>query len=253
MYNTISDSIIIGKKVVFLPSCHSTNAIAAELVHNLVFENGTIVITNNQTQGKGQRGTIWLTEPGLNLTFTILLRKYALAVSDQFLLSQAVALGIVEYIKNRGIEAFIKWPNDIYVSSKKIGGTLIENSIQGVNISSSLIGIGLNMNQTIFPYPYATSLSLEIGAILELGDEFEKLVKSIDNYLNILLLGDYRQIKAQYLENLLGLGEEREFRIGTVTTMGTIVGISNWGKLLFKSTDSLKILEFDIKEIEWIW
>ncbi len=253
MYNSISNSVIIGKKVVFLPSCHSTNAIAAELVHSSVFENGTVVITNRQTHGRGQRGTIWTSGAGLNLTFSILLRPQNLAVSNQFLLSQSVACGILKYILSKNRDAYIKWPNDIYIGDKKVCGTLIENSIQGANIATSIVGVGLNVNQEVFEFPRTTSLSNVLGHTLDLETEFIELIKNIDYFLDLLFRKDYQQIHTVYLKYLLGLGQMRNFKIGTTIVQGEIVGISDWGKLRFQPATNNKIIEFDIKEIEWIW
>lgn len=239
--------------MVFLPSCHSTNAIAADLVHDLVFENGTIVITNQQTNGRGQRGTVWDSGNGENLTFSILLRRLNLAVTNQFVLSQTVALGIIKYIKSKNIDALIKWPNDIYISDKKVCGTLIENSIQGSRITTSIVGVGLNVNQIVFEHASATSLTVVKGHTLDLTIEFNQLVKSMDYYFDLLFRDEYQQIQLTYLKYLLGLGELRKFRIGSSIVHGKIVGISDWGKLRFQPSNDLKILEFDIKEIEWIW
>ncbi len=253
MYNPISKSIIIGKKVVYLPSCHSTNAIAAELVRNAVFENGTVVITNEQTQGRGQRGTTWVSGSGLNLTFSIILRPVDLSVADQFIISQTVAIAVVKYLQGYGQVASIKWPNDIYVGDKKICGTLIENSIQGTKISTSVIGIGLNINQLNFDQFRGTSLALALNHGLNLPDEFSGLVGLLDHYFDLLFNGEHELIRTMYLDSLLGLGVLKQFRMGTEIVYGTITGISKWGRLCFRPHNHLEIKEFDIKEIEWIW
>jgi BirA family transcriptional regulator, biotin operon repressor / biotin---[acetyl-CoA-carboxylase] ligase len=115
-----------------------------------------------QTAGRGQRGNKWEGAKNMNLTFTILFKPHFLPPSKQFLISEISAIGICRYLKNKGVEATIKWPNDIYVGDKKICGMLIEHSISGEGISYSISGIGINLNQRIFnsDAPNPTSLSL---------------------------------------------------------------------------------------------
>lgn len=118
-------------------------------------ENGEIpamcfVAARSQTAGRGQRGNSWEAEPGKNLTFSFRFKPEELLPSRQFIISQAVALAMVEGLKQFGILGAVKWPNDIYVGNMKIAGILIENQIMGSSIQSSLIGIGLNVNQTEF-------------------------------------------------------------------------------------------------------
>lgn len=117
-------------------------------------ESGTVVTAHRQSAGRGQRGNSWEAEPGKNLTFSILLRPYRLPANSQFTLSEAVAVSVAETIAEMlppdAPEVEVKWPNDIYIGDKKICGILIENTLSGKNISYSIIGIGINVNQTAF-------------------------------------------------------------------------------------------------------
>lgn len=133
--------------------CGSTSAVLAAMTDAPA---GTVVVTDCQTAGRGQRGNTWEAEPGKNLTFSILLRPVAFHAARQFELSMLVALAVADVVDRRfmhvGIaeRTTVKWPNDIYVGDKKICGTLIENKLSGKNIERSIAGIGLDVNQLVF-------------------------------------------------------------------------------------------------------
>ena len=125
--------------------------------------HGSVWVADFQTAGRGQRGNKWESKAAENLTFTILLRPAFLHPSQQFLISQIASLGVLRYLNSKGLEAKIKWPNDIYIGNRKICGMLIENSISADKMSASIVGIGLNLNQREFSSdaPNPTSLLLE--------------------------------------------------------------------------------------------
>ena len=126
---------------------------------------GLVVFSENQTDGKGQRGNSWITERGKNLTFSLFL-KPSILISTQFVLSKIVSLSIVDFLMEMGVkDVKIKWPNDIYCGDKKIAGILIENTISEGKINNCIVGIGLNVNQVNFDSSIqnATSLKLELG------------------------------------------------------------------------------------------
>ncbi|PWJ58244.1 BirA family biotin operon repressor/biotin-[acetyl-CoA-carboxylase] ligase [Dyadobacter jejuensis] len=252
MYNSISNTGIIGKKVVYLPSCHSTNDIAAELVHQKAFEEGTVVITDNQTGGRGQRGTNWSSVTGMNLTFSILLKPKGVPIMEQFLLSQTVAIGLVTGLKELGLVATIKWPNDIYIGDRKICGTLIENSIQGGGIASTIAGIGLNVNQLDFGAIRATSLALLSGKKWSLQQVFEVLLIAIDKALLRLYAGEVDAIRSLYRDKLLGMNEIRGFKVQGQLMQATVVGVTAQGRLLLRTLQG-SVLEMDLKELQWLW
>lgn len=133
-------------KLRLIDSCASTNsAIDRGAPH------GFALMTRRQTAGRGQRGNSWEAEPGQNITLSLMLRPEELKASRQFEVSEAVALGVVDLLDGLGIDRVsVKWPNDIYVADMKICGILIENSLSGMNIASSVAGIGLNVNQREF-------------------------------------------------------------------------------------------------------
>ena len=254
MYNSIYDTLIIGKKVIYLPSCHSTNDIAAELVRSGVTMEGAVVITDDQTKGRGQRGTTWLSQPRSNLTMSVILTPTFLSIQDQFLISQAMALGISSYLSNYSDEVKIKWPNDIYIGHKKICGTLIENSIQGSRLASAVVGMGININQTDFSNPRATSLAKESGKEFLLTDEFYQLIQHLDAwYFKLKSTRNNQEIRQAYLEKLLGYNELCLFRYQNEILSGTVTGITDIGKLCVRFENQPAAKELDLKEVEWIW
>lgn len=132
----------------WIDECDSTNS----YVRNLMAENdaGVIVAARSQTAGRGQKGNSWEAEPGKNLTFSAAWTPRKFAARDQFSISEAVALAVVDLLAWIGVDAKVKWPNDIYVGDRKICGILIEHSVMGMDISGTVAGVGININQREF-------------------------------------------------------------------------------------------------------
>ncbi|MCF0060850.1 biotin--[acetyl-CoA-carboxylase] ligase [Dyadobacter chenwenxiniae] len=253
MYNSIQDTLIIGKKVIYLPTCHSTNDIAAEIVHAGLFDEGTIVITDNQVKGRGQRGTEWVANPGQNLTFSVILTPVFLPVADQFLLSQIVALAIRAYVNKYVPDVKVKWPNDIHANGKKVCGVLIENAIQGSKISTSIIGIGINVNQQSFTNAQATSIGKETGEQYTLGEEFHKVLRCLDMfYADLKLKISHDRIRTDYLSNLYGYNQSITFRHQNRILTGTVDKVTQQGKLIMQLLSETGTIEVGLKEIEWL-
>ena len=131
----------------------------------------TVYAARFQTAGRGQQGNRWESRAGENLMFSILLKPDFLPASDQFILSQIVALGLLDYLQSRGLTATIKWPNDIYAGDRKICGTLIETGLADKRVSWAVTGIGLNVNQQVFDpsLPNPTSMTLETAELPNRG------------------------------------------------------------------------------------
>lgn len=137
-------------KQIYLSSVHSTNAWMQEHVKQQAWEEGTLVYTSYQTNGRGQLTNTWESEAGKNILMSMFFAPHWLPVKEQFVLSQAVALGVVDFLSHYAHGFQIKWPNDIYWSDKKIAGILIEQNLSGAVIASSVVGIGININQQQF-------------------------------------------------------------------------------------------------------
>ena len=165
MHKFFAKTQFLGKKVVFLPECHSTNEEAQSLLNDQLIE-GTTIITTNQKKGKGQRGNVWESEPGQNATFSTILKPKFISPANQFLLHLISSLAIHDALfPILGKKMKIKWPNDIYYNDFKICGVLIENTIRGNRIEYAIIGIGININQTNFEHPNISSLKMRISLV----------------------------------------------------------------------------------------
>lgn len=210
---------------------------------------GDLVITSEQTEGKGQRGNSWEAEPHQNLTFSLILKPGFLMASEQFNLNMAVSTGIVDYLKTINKHFQTKWPNDIYHEEKKLGGILIQNNLKGQFLDFSIIGVGLNINQKNFISPKATSLSLLEKTEFSLTEVLAQICLSIEARYLQLKKGNIKSLKNAYLNNLLGLNEKRLFK-SDKTFEGTIIDISPQGKLII-ATDSGNN-EFDLKEVTFL-
>jgi BirA family biotin operon repressor/biotin-[acetyl-CoA-carboxylase] ligase len=178
----------------------STNSEAVRQLADL--DNLSVIATKKQTEGKGQGEHIWLSEEGMNLTFSIIL-KYAdyplykrIQACDQAIISHITALSIIKFLEEKGIKAKIKLPNDIYVNNNKICGILIRHSIKGNELANTVIGIGININQTIFDpsLPNPTSLALETGKTYEIEKQLEEYLAAFNKYLMYLNPMDYSKI-----------------------------------------------------------
>jgi BirA family transcriptional regulator, biotin operon repressor / biotin---[acetyl-CoA-carboxylase] ligase len=252
LYNIQPNSLFVGKNTIYLPTCHSTNTLAAQMIQNQVVADGTIVITSNQTAGRGQRGNTWLTLPGQNITASFILKPTFLTATEQFNLNIAVSLAVHEFLsKYIQDDLCVKWPNDIYIKNQKLGGILIENVLSGVRISHSVIGIGMNINQTEFENNNATSLrniypktEFDIEKLVaELSESLEK------NYLE-LKNGYANRQKERYLRILYRYQEQHEFEKDETRFLGTIIGVKEDGRLAVESGGELQFLDF--KEIRFV-
>lgn len=250
MYKSKSKTLFIGKKLLYLPTCQSTNDEAADLLRLGEGLEGTVVITDYQTAGRGQRGNQWLAQAGENFTLSLILRPNFLLVTQQFYLNIAISLGIHEFFASFLDEHLkIKWPNDLYFENQKLGGVLIENTIQRGRIESTVIGMGLNINQIEFEHSRATSLrrlTLKSYALDELLPDL--LVHLEKNYL-LLRNGHYGLLKMRYLQHLFRYQEIHLFRRGDVSFRGMIVGVTDTGLLAVQIDNRLEY--FDFKEISY--
>lgn len=170
----------MGKKydIIWYDSIDSTNLEAKRTIRSL--DNMSVIAALCQFDGKGQGDHIWLTEPGLNLTFTIVL-KYAsqFPAAEQKRISDLSAESVADYLKSHGIDAWIKAPNDLWVGERKICGMLINHGICGENLSWSILGIGININQEVFPpeLPNPVSLSMLTGKKYDIKKELESFLE----------------------------------------------------------------------------
>ena len=192
--------------IIKIESVNSTNAFLKELAHEQVIEEGTVVVTRNQTAGRGQRGNSWESEAGKNITCSILLYPSFLPLQHFFLLSEAVSLGVKETLDAYTDGIAVKWPNDVYHNESKIAGILIENELSGNRYNLSVVGIGLNINQERFlsDAPNPVSLKQITGKNYDTEAILKELVK------NVLYI--YEQLKTEDFENLIRMYHEALYR-----------------------------------------
>lgn len=236
--------------IIRINETQSTNDFLNNLSKKQNLENKTILITDIQTKGKGQQNNYWESEPYKNLTFSIFYKNLNIEIQKQFYISMAVSLGIIDFLNSLKIKAKIKWPNDIYVENKKICGILIENNILKNKIQSSITGIGLNVNQTVFLKTTKNPTSLKLIKNQEFNTDglLDKLIENIDNKFIFLLKKDFAFLKENYLNNLYLLNKIHTFTIGNKKITAKIIDIEENGKLIIQDNNNVTSKYF-FKEI----
>ncbi len=219
-------------------------------------DEGTVVRAIEQTAGKGQPGNHWESEAKKNITMSLLLRPEFLSIVDHFYISIAISLGITDYLNSKDINGVcIKWPNDIYVDSNKICGILIENSIIGHTIDSSIIGIGLNINQKIFlsNAPHPISLTNITGETYDVQSELNLLCNYLFRRYAMLANGGQEKLKEEYIARLYRYNKMAEYKLPSADTIfkAKIIGVAPEGRLIMES-DSGNIMKFAFKEVIFV-
>ena len=251
MYKIFEEIQFIGKQLIFLPKCRSTNDMAADMLKKGILKEGGIVITNHQYEGRGQRGNAWLSGENKNLTFSLVLKPHFISPSESFVINILVSVAIINVLKRLDKSSFkIKWPNDIMYKEYKLGGILIENTIQGSKIENSIVGIGINVNQKSFDNQLnATSLSQNFYRSFELNKLLNEIIKEIEKQFLILKSGKEEVLRSIYLDNLYWLNENHTFQ-SSVVFNGIITGIDQIGRLEVKTDNGLE--KFNFKEIIYL-
>ena len=229
----------------------STNNYAMGLVHAGVAQHGTVVFAHHQNKGKGQRGKSWETEPGANLSFSIILHPHFLLATQMFQLLAVTALSVRQELEKLiGDEAKIKWPNDLYWRDRKTGGILIENVLRGTQWQWAVVGIGINVNQTTFG---TLRNPVSIKQITGKETAVKELAKAIHiNLLNSLLNLEkegFEQFFQQYNQHLYNCGEQVQLKKGNRSFITTIKGVNKQGQLQ-TGVDTEEC--FDFGEVEWV-
>jgi len=217
-------------------SLTSTSSFLSDLLKHQELEEGTVVIADYQDAGRGQGEHSWESAHGENLLMSFLLFPAFLSASRQFHLNRAASLALCDALEILGVDCLIKWPNDILTARGKIAGILIEHSITAGNISRTIAGIGLNLNQTVFtsfPIP-ASSLKLETGNHTDVGELGELVETSLMNRYLALKDGKTDQLEKDYLDRMFKAGVPSVFRAGEEVFEATIVGVNNYGELLLE-------------------
>lgn len=236
-----------GRKLIHLDSVDSTNNYVANLVKEQGLSSGTVIMADHQFAGKGQRDAEWQSLAGMNITLSIYLDDVNLSVNRQFRITQLISLGIHEFLKQQSIESEIKWPNDVYVNGVKIGGILIESHISGKEIKSSIIGIGLNVNQKDFGSINATSMSLESGKQYILNELYFSFIHVMNGVWE-KYWADINLDK-RYLNSLYRIDVRSSYTDKNGEFEGVITGVSSEGKLRMER--GAETIEYSLKEISF--
>lgn len=249
-------TLFFGKPFIYLPECLSTNEYALQMLSDKNAEralfDGTLIITDNQTAGKGQAGNTWDTNPNENITLSLVLKPHFLDANEQFWLNMVVALGIFDFVSSKINNLVkIKWSNDIFIADKKVGGILIQNILSGKNINYSIIGIGLNINQLNFNIPAATSLLLASADANTYNVRVcvEELLSYLEKRYFQLKENKKALIKFEYLQNMYRYQEKAMFEDVEGTFEGEIIGVDEIGKLCIKKNNRLQYYHF--KEVKF--
>ena len=253
MYKIYPKTLFLGQIIQYLPSCQSTNDEASALIAHTDPAEGLLVITDNQTAGRGQRGNQWEATAGQNLTFSLILKPSFLTASEQFWLNIAISLGIYDTLHPLiGNALRIKWPNDIYVDNQKVGGILIENTLHGYGIAWSVVGAGLNVNQTEFGYSTATSLQNQAPLPLgyDLSGLLSRLCETVEQRYLQLRSGQRDVLKINYLQILYRYQEEHTFESEGHYFNGAIIGIDATGRLAISVNGQVRY--FGFKEVAFL-
>lgn len=249
MYKIPANTLFMSQTLVYMPECHSTNLEAIRLLqNNTQVAEGTTLVTDHQIAGRGQRGSTWESEAGKNLTFSIVLKPTFLHPKDQFKLNMAVSLGLYDYLTSQVSDVKIKWPNDMMLGDQKTCGMLIENQISGQQLQSSIVGVGLNVNQQTFSLPSATSMAIRKGQSFVLNDALAELLQWIE--ARYLQLRSHIDLKEEYVNALYAKGEKRNFKSGDEVFEGVITGIDSVGLLEVEVSRAKRY--FDLKEIKFL-
>jgi len=239
--------------IVKLHTTTSTNSYLKNWLNENTPENFMVVVADEQTEARGQRGTQWFSEKGKNLTFSMFVELRQFPLRRHFEINQAVSVGLFTAIKKYLPDLEIKWPNDILSDSKKIAGILIENTVSKKMVKHSIVGIGLNVNQTEFPatIPNASSLKILSDRFLDLDVLLQEIIDSIKEQFILLKNNMGKDLNHTYLKYLYLYNQETTFIDSKHREfVGKIIGLTESGRLQIAMRNS-EIRDFGYKEISF--
>jgi len=241
-------------KLIKLDAIDSTNDFLKALSASQELENFTVVTAENQTKGKGQMGAVWNSEKSKNLIMSVFVKDLLLNVEAIYLLNIATSLAIIQVLKDQKINHLkIKWPNDIMSGNFKLAGILIENSFKSDGSITSIIGVGLNVNQTNFEnLPKASSMAVVSNSYFDKDQLVELIVNQLKE--NMKLIGSHSQkLWAEYMDLLFKKGIPMPFVSGNNKPfMGIIDSVTKQGKLTVLHEDD-SLVDYGLKEIQLLY
>ena len=250
------NTLFIGRHVIALHEIPSTNTYAMELLKEGGLTEGTLIRAEIQSRGRGQYGNSWQSEPGKNLTFSLVIHPVFLGTAQQFYLSKISSLAILgmltEFLPASQYDIQIKWPNDILVNGEKIAGILIENVLQANALQSAVIGVGINVNQEQFEplKRKAVSMAALLKKEVDLSLALERFCKHFEALYLSLRQGRLQQINTQYLHNLYLYEKWANFTAKDETLHAKIRGVEEGGLLVLETESGIR--HFNFKELEFL-
>ena len=242
-------------KIFHFDEINSTNVWLYDKMAENADISDMVAVAAHQTAGRGMDKNRWESEAGKNLLFSIALNVKFLEAENQFKISQAVSVAIVEtlsqYVDNQ--QLFIKWPNDIYFGDKKLVGMLIQNTIEGQMMGTTIIGIGLNVNQLQFSkdIPNPISLKMITGKDFDLENLLNSLITNIKNAVESLRSEKNREdINSKYISKLYRYQKWAEFVYQNQVKTLIITGFDKYGRLLLHDKEGAEIV-CDVKELQF--
>ena len=235
-----------------LQSVTSTNEIAARLVEAGDAVEWTVVVAREQTAGRGQHTNRWVSDPGKNLTCTAILRPAFIDAMDQFRIAKLVCLAVADVLEEYGLDSRIKWPNDVYSGEGKIAGVLIRNTLSENSVETTIVGIGLNVNQTDFP-----AFPVPPASIRSLTGEEREVEEVLDHLLDSLRMRyaqartDGKTTDTEYLSRLYRLGIWADYAVDGARFTGRIAGVDPSGWLQVEGQDG-EVQTYRFKEIRYV-
>ncbi len=245
----------IGKNIIKINDVDSTNKFLVDISKLGKIKEGTVIFARHQYSGKGQGDNFWESEADKNLTISIIIYPYFLQAKKQFLLNKVVSLAVYDYVKTvlKNYKISIKWPNDVYIGKKKVAGILINNYIRGDKFVYSIVGIGLNINQTVFKSnaPNPISLKNVTDRDFDVRKCLNDLLLFIENRYSQLKDRKENIINYDYINSLFQYNSFNKYKFHDKIIEAKIIGVSEFGKLILENRDSKKF-ESDLKEIVFI-
>ena len=247
--------------IIWLNTIDSTNSEALRRLSEL--PHGTVLAAREQTAGRGQRGNTWFSEPGKNLTFSIVL-KYGgrglkpLPAADAIWLNYLISVAVVDFLQSHAIWCKVKWPNDVYVGKNKICGILIENTLEGDRLAASVIGVGININQREFPQlANATSLWSLTGEDYSLEKCLNKLLGHFKHLLPFIYdPNERRGLFSAYSSHLFNKDVNARYHdlLTDREYIGIIQGVTPDGRLSIRDLEApgKPLRYYRFKEVSYI-
>jgi BirA family transcriptional regulator, biotin operon repressor / biotin---[acetyl-CoA-carboxylase] ligase len=251
------DTLFIGQHILELDETDSTNTYATNLIKEVQVAEGAIVLTHNQTKGRGQVGNTWQAERAKNLTFSLILHPNFLSVDKQFYLSKITSLAVfgmlTDFLNTSLYDIKVKWPNDILVNDKKIAGILIENILRGNFLQSSVIGVGININQQSFNNvdKLVTSLGILLQKDFDLKEMLHVFCKHFEAFYLLLKQNNFDKISQAYFKQLYKFEEWAVYQTKERKFTAKITKVEESG-LLVLTTEQNELLKFSFKEVQLI-